>query len=272
MILTHRALGKPAVKGSSVCPRQKGPRGKMQRPNFGVASPFVAVGITLALVIAAHSQEKQNDRFYHPSRHVRNIPEVAEDAREKGLKKIVVAPTLVDWNELPGVDEIFSNNATALVEVRRIESYYEAPYKAFISSSVTLRIVRYLAGSTHISSNTAPEVHKCEVPQSAPSEIVVTIQGGDIFDNGIEVEQPSRYPQLQVGQHFIAIVGVRCSDGKLIYALPYGPDSLIAIDRNGHLQRSPWLRAGGLRGFLDQYQIKFMTELRTRIIQNWGAR
>ena len=234
----------------------------MQGRSVKVVSMFVVVGVTLVSIGSSADQKDQKDEYYQPSHPVRNVQEMAKDAKENGLKKIVVPPTLVDYNEVPGVDEIFSRNATALVKVRTIESFYKEPYRSKVNSNLTLDIVQYITGKETITSNVGV----------APSAVTVEVLGGDLVDNGVEVVQRSRFPKFQVGDEFVAVLSAREENGRTRYSLPYGPDSLIGIDSNGSIKSSPWLRAGSLKDFLAQNKIKSLTELDARIREIGGAK
>lgn len=217
--------------------------------------------VTIAIVICAaglitFSQSDEKKAVYKPSHPVRNIPELAADAKSKGIAEIIAPPAIIEYPTMPSADVLFSRFTVAAVQVRTIQPHYEGKYQVQIVSDVTLNILQVLSSKEN-------QRESANVPM--PSSITVTVHGGTILENEVKVTQRSRFPVLMPNQNFIVILDSRLVDDKSRYYLPFGPDSIIALDSDNKLQSSPWIHSEVLKKFLEENSISSLSDFQVKV-------
>jgi hypothetical protein len=226
----------------------------------GMRTALYLYALALLFPISAvpAAQQSEADSYYHPSRRVGNIPDAAADAKAHGLQAIRIAPPIIESTPTPSdMGHAVSKATLAVVQVERTAAHFENKYQATIVTDVSFKVLTYISGQSTLA-------RRAGRGNRAPQNIVVTVPGGALTSGGVEVTQPSEYPQFQPGQRYVVFLSTLPVDGGVVYVLPFGTDSLVGVNSDDSLQPSAWLKPNAaLRRFIQDEGISSLSQLST---------
>jgi hypothetical protein len=197
-----------------------------------------------------------NSEYYHPSHRVANIPEIAADAKVHGQRSIRIAPPIIEYLPMPSdMSQVITQAALAFVQVEKSTPRFQDKYQTEIVSDVSFKVIRYISGQSTIDRRAG------NLP-SPPQNLTVTLPGGILAHDEVEVTQPSHYPPFVPGDMYMVFLSAEQVDGTVAFTLPFGPNSLVGVNPDGALQPSEWLKpTSPLRRFLDDGGISSVAQL-----------
>jgi hypothetical protein len=205
--------------------------------------------LTLCSARGITAQTTDTGEYYHPSRHVRNVPDIAADAASKGLQSIRIQPLLIDYVEMPNnMVDLLSGYTEVIARVAGSSSRLEGVYRDSIVTDIALDGVEYIAGK--------------ELPVDAGKRpITVTIHGGAIVEQGIHITQPTGFPGLEPGQAIAVLLDCETVNGKAICSIPWGFDSVALVSPAGSISFARWMKNGTIKTFLEDESITTLAQL-----------